>query len=279
MANFLKKFDRSYLALFLIILMAAILFVGRDYFFKPKTVIKTQINEIDQEVVLPVSWQSLGLKMVQAGVVSKDWQTLYANESSAQELVAENNDFITINKRNNGIWLNLLWGLGLGNQNEILEKGPMSDPKYGGAGNFASTGGWTLSQGQSMDHYSKHQFIVLSDNQQLLVEKVSKNIYRPCCDNSTYFPDCNHGMAMLGLLELLAANNVKEEEMYEIAFKVNSFWFPNQYDNISQYLIEQKRTETPKTILGKDFSSASGFQKIAALVKLPGSNTGNKCSI
>ena len=30
--------------------------------------------------------------------------------------------------------------------------------------------------------------------------KIAKGIYRPCCNNSTYFPDCNHGMAMLGLL-------------------------------------------------------------------------------
>ena len=59
-----------------------------------------------------------------------------------------------------------------------------------------------------MNHYSMHRFIVLTPEQQALVEKVSKGIYRPCCGNSVYFPDCNHGMAMLGLLELMASQGV-----------------------------------------------------------------------
>ena len=87
-----------------------------------------------------------------------------------------------------------------------------------------------------MDHYSKHQFITLTDKQQKLVEEVSKNIYRPCCNNSTYFPDCNHGMAMLGLLELMASQNINEREMYKNALKVNSYWFPTTYLTIAKYL-------------------------------------------
>jgi hypothetical protein len=46
--------------------------------------------------------------------------------------------------------------------------------------------------------------IPLTAEQQALVEEVAAEIYRPCCNNSTLFPDCNHGMAMLGFLELLA---------------------------------------------------------------------------
>ena len=102
----------------------------------------------------------------------------------------------------------------------------MTDPKYGGAGNFASTGGWTLAQGDVMNHYSMHSFITLTPEQQVLVEKISKEIFRPCCNNSTYFPDCNHGMAMLGLLELMASQGTSEAEMYKIAKEVNSYWFP-----------------------------------------------------
>ena len=118
-------------------------------------------------------------------------------------------------QENSGTILNLLWAFGLANKNEILEKGPMMDKRYGGAENFASTGGWTLSKGDSMNHYSMHSFITLTPQQQSLVEKVSQNIYRPCCGNSTYFPDCNHGMAMLGLLELLASQGISENEMYK----------------------------------------------------------------
>ena len=72
------------------------------------------------------------------------------------------------------MFLNLLWALGLGNKNEILDNGPMTDKKYGGAGRFASTGGWTLAQGDAMNHYSMHRFIGLTLEQQALVEKVSK---------------------------------------------------------------------------------------------------------
>ena len=122
--------------------------------------------------------------------------------------------------------LNLLWAFGLANKNEVLEKGPMMDPKYGGAGNFASTGGWTVAVGGAMEHYSHHEIVMLNPEQQERVNNVSKTVFRPCCRNSTYFPDCNHGMAMLGLLELMAANNMNEQKMKEYADQVNTKWFP-----------------------------------------------------
>ena len=100
------------------------------------------------------------------------------------------------------------------------------DPRYGGAENFASTGGWTLAKGRAMDHYSMHRFVELTPEQQALIEKVSKNIFRPCCRNSTYFPDCNHGMAMLGLMELMASQGASETEMMTKAQEVNDLWFP-----------------------------------------------------
>src|SRR3989344_6501798 len=62
--------------------------------------------------------------------------------------------------------LNMFWALGLANKNDILEHGPMIDPQYGGAGGFASTGGWTLAQGNAMDHYSMNQLITLTPEQQ-----------------------------------------------------------------------------------------------------------------
>src|SRR3989344_4318375 len=104
---------------------------------------------------------------------------------------------LEITRENAELLLNLFWALGLASKNEILEKGEMANPKYGGAGNFASTGGWTIVKGNAMDHYSSHKFFNLTPEQQALVDKVSRGIYRPCCGNSTHFPDCNHGMAML----------------------------------------------------------------------------------
>src|SRR3989344_1126204 len=232
-------------------------------------------------VLLPVKWGDLGAKMQSVGVIDgKQFTALYEQRGGLSEeekklLNGENNGQIMMTEKNSGTLLNLFWALGLGTKNNILDSGPMKDSRYGGAGNFASTGGWTLSVGGAMEHYSRHPFTVLTKEQQALVERVSKNIYRPCCNNATYFPDCNHGMAMLGLLELMASQGVGEEEMYRIAMAVNSYWFPDNYLTIAKYM-ESKGIDwkniNPKEILGKDYSSASGFARV--LQQIPQQNTG-----
>jgi hypothetical protein len=192
---------------------------------------------IEPKAFLSLQWGNLGVKMVEAGVINQEkFESLYSSRGglSSEEqkiLVGSENGNLEITEENSGMMLNMLWGLGLGNKNPILENGPMMDPKYGGAGNFASTSGWTLAEGNAMDHYSMHEFITLTKDQQALVEKVSKGIFRPCCKNSTYFPDCNHGMAMLGLLELMASEGASEEQMNKKALEVNSLWFPQVQKN------------------------------------------------
>jgi len=250
-------------------------------------------------VVLPVKWRNLGTQMTNAGVIDKSkMEELYAsrgglNDEEKKLLEGIDNGNLKITRENSSFVLNLLWALGLGNKNEILENGPMSDKKYGGAGNFASTGGWTLARGNpegeqtpyragAMSHYSKHRFIVLTPEQQALVEKVSKGIYRPCCGNSTYFPDCNHGMAMLGLLELMASQRVSEDEMYKTALAVNSYWFPDTYITIAKYLKSQGKNWDkidPKEILGFDYSSGAGFQKVRSKVENTGFKGGGSCGV
>jgi len=239
-------------------------------------------------VELPIVWGNLGSQMMANGVIDgPQLESLYAQRGGLDEemksiLYGQDNDKIKINSQNSGFLLNIFWALGLGNKNPILEEGPMSDPRYGGAGNFASTGGWTLAKGDTMDHYSKYNFISLTPEQQALVEEVSQGIYRPCCGNSTYFPDCNHGMAMLGLLELMASQGVSEKEMYKIALRVNSYWFPDTYLTIAKYLQEKKNISfneaDPKEILGKNYSSGSGFAAIQKQVA-PVQGGGGGCGV
>src|SRR3989344_8081010 len=183
-----------------------------DYASPPKVI--EQLSVVSTGVVIP--WGDLSAKLVEAGGV---------DETKFREL-SQLQGNIVMNEGNAHVMLNGLWAFGLANKNDILEHGPMMDRKYGGAGNFASTGGWTLAQGSAMDHYSMHKMITLTPEQQKKVENTSKNIFRPCCKNSTYFPDCNHGMAMLGLLELLAKQGATEEELYQVAEKANTLWFP-----------------------------------------------------
>src|SRR3989304_6724878 len=130
-----------------------------------------------------------------------------------------------------------------------------------------------------MEHYGPPPFVVLTPDQQQMVERVSKNIYRPCCDNSTHFPDCNHGMAMLGLLELMASQGVNEEDMWKTALAVNSYWFPNEYLIMVPYMKEKGidwEDVNPKEILGTGYSSASGFAKIASQVTVPQGQGGGR---
>ena len=149
-------------------------------------------------VILPVSWGDLGAKLVSVGAIDGTrFQALYDERGQFTKeyeslLTGDNADKLKITKDNAGYLLNLFWALGLASRNPVLDSGEMMNKAYGGAGNFASTGGWTMAQGNPMDHYSRHKFFNLTPEQQELVEKVSKGIYRPCCNNSTHFPDCNH---------------------------------------------------------------------------------------
>ncbi|MDO8481592.1 MAG: hypothetical protein Q7S75_00740 [bacterium] len=268
-------------------------------------------------VKLPVVWGDLGAQLVEAGAIDpvafkKVYQVRGPSTGESADFVARpaattrlqvlpqpvagdqfpadyekllsgrSNGVLTITEDNAGYLLNLFWALGLANKNPILDSGEMTNPAYGGAGNFASTGGWTVAQGDAMKHYSKHALIVLSPEQQKLVDRVSQNIYRPCCGNSTRFPDCNHGMAMLGLLELMASQGVGEEDMYKTALAVNSYWFPGTYLTMAEYMHNKGidwKDVSPKEMLGADYSSASGYARIMSLVSKPSDKGSGGCGV
>jgi hypothetical protein len=232
-----------------------------------------------QGITLPVKWNDLGKQMVATGVINEtQFDALYTSSgglSSGEKALLDSsgNGDLVITSENSGIILNLLWALGLSNQNPILGSGgDMENPQYGGAANFASTGGWTLAVGSAMSHYDAHSFVTLTADQQSLVESVAKNIYRPCCGNSTYFPDCNHGMAMLGLLELMASQGATESQMYKAALAVNSYWFPDNYMTLAQYFANKGvdwNAVDPKEVLSAAYSSAQGYQSIVSQISAP----------
>ena len=239
-------------------------------------------------VELPATWGDLGRQLTESGVIDKEkFEAVYAERGGLGEyeqklLSSLDNGKIVMTYENSGFILNLLWALGLGNKNDILENGPMTDSRYGGAGNFASTGGWSIAKGDAMDHYSAHKFLKLTVQQQQMVERVSKGIYRPCCGNSTYFPDCNHGMAMLGFLELMASQGISEDETYKSALQVNSYWFPDTYLTIAKYLKQKGvawKDVDPKEVLGVNFSSASGYRQILSQVQPAQGGKGGGCGI
>ena len=71
--------------------------------------------------------------------------------------------------------------------------------------------------------------------------------------------------------------------MYKYALAVNAYWFPDTYLTIAKYL-ETKGSSwkklDPKEILGINYSSASGFAKIASQVTVPqGQGGGSGCGV
>lgn len=111
---------------------------------------------------------------------------------------------------------------------------------------FASTAGWNLGEAvNGGEYFNKLPIVELTPEQEALATRLAKSTYRPCCDNSTFFQDCNHGSALLGLLELGAAQGLSEDELFSEALAFNSFWFPDNYLRTALYF---------KVVKGKDWA-------------------------
>lgn len=208
------------------------------------------------------TYGDLGPKMLAGGVIdiNKFKPAGYENI-----LTKDSNEKIKITTDNAYFLLNFFWAVGLNNKSKILTSGDMV--KYGGEkdlGNFASTGGWNLGKSEAMNYYAKANLFTLTPQQEGLVEIVAANIFRPCCNNSTSFPDCNHGMALLGVLELMAANGADQDEMFEAAKYFNAFWFPGNYYDLAIYFKNKEGLDykniNARTLLSKEYSSATGYQ-------------------
>lgn len=218
---------------------------------------------------LPVSYGDLGPRLIESGVIDYDaFAAIYENSgnplSDAQinALRQGSEEQIVINAENAHFLLNYFWAVGLVNRNPVLTQGPIVQSSGGRVERFASTGGWTLATKPITDLYASLDLIPLTAEQQRRVEEVAVAVYRPCCDNPTLFPDCNHGMAMLGLLELMASKGASTDQMFEAAKYVNSFWFPQQNLETALYLKANQtmnfKDADARLVTSAEFSSRSG---------------------
>lgn len=230
---------------------------------------------------LPAKYGDLGPRLLTAGVI--DYEAFAAiYENSGKPLTPEeieilrqgSEDSIVINQANAHFLLSLFWAVGLADKNSILTDGPIMKYSNGQIENFASTGGWTLATKPVKDLYASLDLIRLTPEQQARGEEVAAAVYRPCCDNSTLFPDCNHGMAMLGLLELMASQGATTDEMFEAAKYVNAFWFPQQTLETAIYLNVNEgvyfRDAEARRVVGKDFASGSGAAAVQHAIESNG---------
>lgn len=261
---------------------------------------ETMANEIMAKVLpkegftIPIRWSDVIPKTVELGVIDLNkFEALYRSRGGLTEyqmkiLTKKTDDYIVVNEENSNFLVNVFWALGLANKNPILDNSPMITGGYS-VFNFASTGGWTLGKDEKGgNYYNKYEIIKLTLEQQKIAQYVADGSYRPCCNNSTSFPDCNHGAALLGIIELGASQGLSREELFDIAVKFNSFWFPQNYLETALYFkvaesIEWEDVDKEK-VMSFDFSSSSGWQKnvhsvLSDLGILPKIESGGSCGV
>lgn len=249
------------------------------------TIPSSELQQITNQVLpengyeINARWGNIGPNLINSGAIDIDkFKELYNSEGGLKpeelEILGKgSNSKIKITRENSHFILNMLWAFGLAQKNSLLTEGEMS--KNGDYKRFASTGGWTIAK-KSLDAiYSKFNWLNLNSEQESDIKRIANDIYRPCCNNNTAFPDCNHGMAALGLIEIMVANGNSDKEIYDALKRFNSFWFSSSYLETAIYFKKIKNIEwndiDSKEILSKEYSSASGWAKNihAQLEKMP----------
>lgn len=209
------------------------------------------------------------VRLVEEGVIDRQkLEDLYKDRGGLPKelqdvLIKPSSNKIRLTRENANIYLNLFWPLGLANYMKENEKSPINGKDLY---NFASTGGWTLGKEKNGGAYfNKFPILKLTPQQEVLAVKIAKNTYRPCCDNSTFFQDCNHGSALFGLLQLGASQGLTEEELYKEALAFNSFWFPDNYIQTALLFKVKKNIDwenvDAKEVLGYQYSAISQWLK------------------
>ncbi len=291
------KISKTRLRLLIALLLFLFLFVFSATFAHFNPMVKTSLKTVASSVqkmpligkYIPKDWlprkplqeQVLPLKgfqtkivfggiipqMVDAGVI--DLEKLEENykykdripKDIKQLFTKPSNEPILLTEKNNSWLLTILWPFGISNKMKINEKSPIAGKDVG---EYASTGGWTLGKEQNGGvYFNSYSFSPLTETQEQRVRNLAENIYRPCCDNSSFFQDCNHGSAALGLIELAVAQGLSDDEIYKTVLYFNSFWFPQNYMETALYFQKVRGLEwedlNPKVLLSQKYSSITGW--------------------
>jgi hypothetical protein len=232
-------------------------------------------DEIASKVVLQTGYQSRialrdsVIRCVQPGVI--DLGKFFALQRDGEgmpddlsHVLSDPSDRpIRLTRDNAGVYVNLLWAVGLANH----MVGNFSSPLMGDSlRDFASTAGWTLGdRDEGADYFNKLPIVDLTLAQESLAIRVAKSTFRPCCDNSTFFQDCNHGSALYGLMQLGASQGLREADLHREALAFNSFWFEHHYVRTALYFAIERgvawRDANPKEVMGRKYSSLSQWSE------------------
>ena len=182
---------------------------------------------------------------------------------------------IKLTRGNAADYVNLLWPVGLANHIYSNFQSPLKGSSLAG---FASTGGWTLGKkSEGSTYFNRYPIVALTPEAEILAVRVAQSTYRPCCGNSTFFQDCNHGSALFGVLQLGASQGLQEQELFQEALAFNSFWFPDYYIKTALYFSVVRKTQwrdiDARLVMGQEFSALGPWQenvnaKLAAIPDL-----------
>ena len=86
-----------------------------------------------------------------------------------------------------------------------------------------SRGAWEMASSGTATSSGKVLASLDTAQRQARLEEVANAVYHLCYGNPTSFPNCNHGMAILGLLELMTSQGATLDEMFEAANYANVF--------------------------------------------------------
>ena len=219
-------------------------------------------------------------RMVSYGIIDMSkMEELYKRRggipAEQKEMLTQPSNIPLVVNANNATWLvNILWPLGLANKMEINKQSPVAGKDVN---NFASTGGWQLGKEENGGAYfNRYDLIPLTPEQENRVWRLATSTYRPCCDNSTFFQDCNHGSAALAILALGVSQGLSDDEIYRTLLAFNSYWFAQNYLETALYFNVVKETDwndvDPRLALSKNYSSLSRWIRNvhAHVSKVPG---------
>lgn len=313
-----KKTNYSYqaLAILLVSLIVILVFVftlthagnGKTQTsYNNKTVTNTIVNQLPTTnkttILLSGIFPSQGFKtsiklnnvvpkLVATGAINlTKIKELYGGNLTQQELdilTKPSYTNLTLNSSNANFYLLIFWALGISNKNQVLDNfSALANASNSSVANFASTGGWTLgTSSNSMVYFDKLNLITLTPLQQNEMYDVATHSYRPCCNNPTAFPDCNHGAALLALTELGASEGLNESQLYTLDLQAQTLWFPSYYATTALELSYKNVSywNNAKLVLGANYSSASGwyydsYQPLKTNNQLPNAGQAAACGV
>ncbi len=217
----------------------------------------------EEGFVIDAVWKDNVHKMVKEGVIDPEKLEAIITKSYGQEMKPEwkrlleepySDEKLAINAENSVFMMYLLWAFAKHNENEL----PLSSPFAGSFKNY--------DIGVGKKGYGDVKLLSLSPEQQTVLEDVAMNSYRPCCGQPAGRPDCSHGFAALGLMEIMAEQGFSKEEMFGAFVKFNSFWFPSTYIQNAIYFeaVQGLSWEDvdKELVAGKDYSSINGAYNV-----------------